>query len=65
MHNFLSLVAWIAIRVDRQIIQKSSLLPWSITLPGATAAVGLITEPDQAEEIVQAGCADLVLCGRG
>ena len=30
----------------------------------ATAAVGLITEPAQADEIVKSGKADLVLLGR-
>lgn len=30
----------------------------------ATGAVGLITRPEQAEEILRAGCADLVLLGR-
>jgi 2,4-dienoyl-CoA reductase-like NADH-dependent reductase (Old Yellow Enzyme family) len=29
-----------------------------------TAAVGLITEPTQADEVIQQGCADLVLAGR-
>ena len=29
-----------------------------------TGAVGLITEPEQADEIVQRGCADLVFLGR-
>lgn len=29
-----------------------------------TGAVGLITEPEQADEIIQQGCADLVLLGR-
>lgn len=29
-----------------------------------TAAVGLITTPDQADEIIRSGCADLVLLGR-
>ncbi len=29
-----------------------------------TGAVGLITEPEQANEIIQQGCADLVFLGR-
>lgn len=29
-----------------------------------TGAVGLITEPEQADEVIQQGCADLVLLGR-
>ena len=34
-------------------------------LASATAAVGLITEPRQAEEILTTGKADLVALGRG